>query len=242
MLEIEKASQGIRTGVGLLQHNYHPEIFLMRTVQAFALIASAVLLTSVPAGATILSVSGPLSLRGGSAQIISPPPDVNDNAAFNIAQQGFDEVQNFLLPVDITVDGGIISAGTVISSHMIFINNSVQDGNILNEHEGVEWTFDGDVLGVMSDYLGSLEIATSALLGAGGTVYPVATFNARGMEVDDSYSFLANVLTVNTRIRQPGDWIRVITSASDGNSVPEPASMLLFSAGLLGLGLRRKLN
>ena len=209
-------------------------------MKALKVLAMAIVLGGAvaPASATFISVTGPNSLKGGTPAIIAAPTDVNDGAAFNLAQQGFNEVQNFLLVADLAVDGGVIAAGTVVSSHMIFLNNQPGD-NSLNENEGVAWTLDGNILGVMSEYSGSLEVASSAFLGAPGTAYPLATFNARGMEVDDSYSFLLNVITVNSRIRQPGDWIRVITAGTD-TSIPEPASMLLLGSGMAGLLLARR--
>ncbi len=204
----------------------------MRTLATSLFAALAALSVASTANAGLISVTGPNSLRGAAAAIIAAPSDVNDGAAWNDGQQGFNEVQNFLLGTDISVDGGgTILAGTVVSSHMLFLNNKPGD-NTLNTHSGVQWTFDGLILGVMSDFTGSLEIATSSFLGAPGTAYPVATFDARGIEVDDSYSFAGSVLTFNSRIRQPGDWIRVITV---GTAVPEPASMLLLGGSLLGV-------
>lgn len=214
----------------------------MRSLKLF-LIAAFALLVADSAKAALVSVNGVVSLRGDTAAIIANPADVTDGAAGAnaLGQRGFNEVQNFLLPVDITLDGGVvIMAGTVISSHMIFLNNSIADSQVLNRHLGVEWTFDGNILGVMSDYNGFLEVATNPLLGALGTIYPVAGFQARGIESDDSYSFLLNVLTFNSNIRQPGDWIRVITLSSGGNPIPEPATALLLGgAGLLGAMRRR---
>ena len=209
-------------------------------MKTFKILGLALVLVGAvaPANATLISVVGPNSLKGGSAAIIAAPSDVTEDAAFNLAQQGFNEVQNILLAADLAVDGGVIAAGTVVSSHMIFLNNEGND-NSLNEHEGVNWTFAGNILGVMSEYSGSLEVASSSFLGAPGTLYPLATFNARGMEVDDSYSILLNVLTVNSRIRQPGDWIRVITVGTDAG-IPEPTTMLLLGSGMAGLLVARR--
>src|SRR5919199_1408920 len=118
------------------------------------------------------------ALTGGPARI-SPPASVLDSSAAggatNDRQQGFDERQGVRLEQGLAVDGGTIPAGTVVDSHMIFLN--IPDGATgpqadLNE----TWTFDGAVLGVMSDDAGALEVASSGLLGASGTSYPTSPF------------------------------------------------------------------
>ena len=63
----------------------------------------------------------------------------------------------------------------------------------------------------MADFTGALEVASSPLLGAPGTVYPGAPFGARGMEGADGYVVAGNTITVTMRVTQRGDWIRVIT-------------------------------
>jgi hypothetical protein len=163
--------------------------------------------------------------------------------------QGFDELQNVTLPRDIQTDQGVISAGTVVDSHMIFLNRGADlIPEYLRQCEQ-DWTFDGLVLGVMSDKSGTYELASTDILGLPTTVYPTGTSSSgRGLKgnygsggPNDGYVINGNSLTVAMKVTQPGDWIRVVTS--DVREVPEPSSMLLFATGLLGLArLGRKLK
>lgn len=187
--------------------------------------------------AMVLVFAGPSSALLISGQdIIAAPAFAIDDApgATNFHQQAFNEAQNVLLTADLDVDGlADIAAGTVVDSHMIFLNTPVGAGGATDF--GVTWVFDGEILGVMSDSSGTLEAASSALLGAAGTIYP-SSFTARGMEGADGYTVSGNTIVVNMAVSEPGDWIRVVTRAS----VPEPATLFFLGTGLLSLaGLRR---
>ena len=147
-------------------------------------------------------MAGDVSSRGAAPAIIAAPATLNEDVAFNLGQQGFDERQCVLLLTPLEVDDGFVPAGTVVSSHMIFMNQ--EDGTPGGtDHTGVEWTFDAAILGVMSDTVGNLEAAGPPILGAPGSVYG-APYGNRGLEGNDSYSFAGNVLTLNSHITQPG--------------------------------------
>ncbi|GAB4255337.1 MAG: hypothetical protein Kow0092_00330 [Deferrisomatales bacterium] len=150
----------------------------------------------------------------GGPDVIPAPASVEDDppGAVNDHQQAFDERQCVVLPVDLPVDGGAIPAGTVVDSHLIFLNT---DGPVAASDPDVVWTFDGPVLGVQSDVGGTLEAASSALLGAPGTAYPAA-FPNRGLETNDGYAVAGPTVTLTSRVSEPGDWVRVITEAPAG--------------------------
>lgn len=182
---------------------------------------------AVPTKAAILSV-------GGGGQMI-PAPDsvVDDFPGYEDSEfmLGFNEIQNFVLTRDIQVDGindnVWIEKGTKVSSHMIFMNNP---GFPVLENIA-SWTFDGTILGVMSDVDGELEAASNDILGNPGTLYP-GSFSNRGLEPNDFYTGIGtNTLDVSMRVTEPGDWIRVVTVSS----VPEPASIFgLLAMAVLG--------
>jgi len=199
----------------------------------FSSLAAAALIALLAPAARADLVGGP--------DIIPAPSSVIDDApgATNTHQQGFNERQNVLLLSDISVDaaspaGSTIHAGTWVDSHMIFLNTSGSTA----ASDTQTWTFDGLVLGVMSDGHGNLEAATSAILGAVGTTYPGA-FNARGFESNDWWSVVGGgyALRVKMNVTEPGDWIRVVTASSP---VPEPASLALLAAGAAFVAWRRR--
>lgn len=162
----------------------------------------------------------------GGPDIIAAPLSVIDDppGATNDHQQAFNERQGIVLGSDISVDGGgTIAAGTLVSSHMIFLNT---EGTAQASDLSVTWTFGDQILGVMSDSGGTLEAASSSILGASGTTYP-GSFSLRGLENTDGYSIIGNTITVSMTVTEPGDWIRVVTA-------PAPSSALL---GVLGMSI-----
>jgi hypothetical protein len=198
-----------------------------------------VTLIAVPTQAEIVSVSGPNSSRGVAPAIIATPTDLLDDCVTNDGMQGFDEVQGVVTTVDHTTDDGVIPSGTLVDSHMIFLNSDVATGGLT--HRNVIWTFDGPIIGVMSNRTGSLEAASTFELGNPFTNYTIvpiapattpcgtndatgeraAPYSARGLEAQgnceesgDGYSVSGDSIEVCMGVGEPGDWIRVITLAA----------------------------
>lgn len=202
-------------------------------VRTAGVIAIAVI-TSFPVNAAL--VSGPDIIAAPASVIDDPPGATNDH------QQGFNERQGVLLAAPILTDSGVIPAGTWVNSHMIFLNTV---GTTPASDQGRVWRFDGNVIGVMSNGTGSLEVNSSPVLGAAGTIYPAAPFPARGMEAADSYVVAGNQITVNMSVTEPGDWIRVVTEGIElsldlhPTSCPNPLNTKkrgVIPAAILGTG------
>lgn len=172
----------------------------------------------------LLAGAARADLIAGPDIIAAPGSAVDDfPGAENDHQQAFNERLNTLLPVNVAVDGGgFILAGTRVDSHMIFLNTR---GTTFATDQQT-WTFDGAILGVMSDGTGSLEVASTPYLGAIGTIYPGAPFGARGLESNDGYVVSGYSITVRMSVTEPGDWIRVVTAPT-----PEPGTAVLLALG-----------
>ena len=191
----------------------------------------------LPAMAATIGTSG--------GEIIAAPSQVTNSVAFNTIIQAFDEAQDVTLAAALSVDGGTIGAGTVVDSHMIFLNAEDNTPGLafgLAGTPAVTFTFDGVILGVMSDRQGNLEFASTPILGAPGSTYD-APFAARGMEgndfvnkTNDWYTVSGNTISLGMNVTQPGDWIRVVTAAP----IPTPAAGLLLPFALGGLAAMRR--
>lgn len=184
--------------------------------------------------ALLAACLGPVAQLHGDVidgPLVIDPPDsaylCAEGRTLYLHQVAFNERQGVVLPVDVEIDPGgvccepgggccdpsgvLLPAGTVVNSHMIYLDTCGAD---IEDHD-VVWTFDGTVIGVMSDQWGTLEAATSSFLGAPGTAYPTSE-NYRGLETGqypwDGYTVSGNTITVDMRVRVLADWMRVLTA------------------------------
>ena len=191
------------------------------------LILLSTLLLSVQVQAALVSVTG-------NGEIISAV-SVQEDSVTNTLQQGFNEKQGVNVVGTINIDGGGTLSNVKVDSHLIFLNTA--SGSL---NTNATWTFDGLIAGVMSDQNGLLMTATDGQFAAFSNYFTTGTpapFITQGLESNDGYSIAGNVLSLNMRVSEPGDWIRVLTVSA----VPVPAAVFLFAPALLGfMGLRRK--
>lgn len=143
------------------------------------------------------------------ADLISAPDIISDDppGAVNERQQAFDERQGVTLQEDLRCDTTILQAGETVNSHMIFFNTRF---NSPETDANRTWTFDDEIICVMSNSNGLYQAVSDHILGAPGTSYP-GPFPSRGFETGDSYTINGNEITVTMVAEEPGDWIRVVT-------------------------------
>ena len=218
-----------------------------RTLHKYILIFVIMILTSisfmgfaaVPANAMLVGTNG---IQG--AEIIDAPTNMTMAGATNRVIQAFNEAAGVILGHDLAVNGGIVAAGRLIDSHMIFLNtpDGVSASGGFTRLGLISFEFSRRILGVMSDSRGLLEAASSylpgtmtAYLGASDTLYPTKWAYARGIERSDAYNFDGKTINLRMGVTNPGDWIRVVTVSP----VPLPNSIWMLLLAMFGLGAVR---
>lgn len=195
---------------------------IIATVAAF-LIAGGASAATVSATGDFLQIPQPLSVTNGT-------PTSNTNILY------FNELQGVTLAADLFTDGGgKIDAGTVVDSHMFYLNRDQSSNGVISR--GGTLTFATDILGTMSDTHGTLLVASDFL----GAPTNYTNFRNRGLELGgrwaDTISYSGKTVTANMlNVTQPGDWVRVVTVAA----VPLPASLFLLPLGIGALGVLRR--
>ena len=181
------------------------------TVAVATLFAAAL---ATQSAAAVIDTNGAESTRGKEAMIIDAPDKARAKAGPKNAVYAFNEVQSFTLTEDLLVDYDVIKEGTVVSSHMVFLTSKKRGVSAGVKDIMPTFTFDGEILGVMSDRKGRLEALSTLFLGAEDTRYSKRRA-LRGLEKRDSYEVDGDTLSVSLRGGKRGDWVRVITASAE---------------------------
>ena len=195
----------------------------MKSSWLLGLLVVLLLSITLPVSADVVSTSG--------LTVVTPPSGANITSDFVItyglpAQIIFNERQSVTLASPLVTDTGTIAAGTVVDSQFFAVNS---DAEAVVDTSA---TFDGKVLGII--YLDSSSNYTpSDFLGLSTLLYNESCGNC-GFESGDTASFSGNTASFHTDYSVPGDFARVITLASP-STTPEPSSLVLIGAGLLGV-------
>ena len=207
----------------------------LKTKTSVAFLATALVFSStLQAGATIIggNVSGGTS--GGIFVELSPPlpnpfgtaNSVGDDTFQSPNLFAFDEDQNIVLTVPLTVDVGSspLPVGTTVASHYVFFDpdpNRTLIGTV---------DFDSTVLAILTS---TTTLAASDFLANTGVNY--LNPGLRGLESGDSVTISGlQQIMFDVFAGTPGDYVRVLTAFSP-EGVPELSSMALAALTLLSL-------
>jgi len=166
--------------------------------------------TAKDAGGVFVKVSPPIPGDGTCA-----PNSVGDNCQMSPNLFGFDEDQNIVLAVPLTVndstgdgvsDGAVLPIGTTVASHYVYF-----DPDPSQDIQGCV-NFDSPIVATI--FLTN-QLASSDFLANTGVNYLNPTL--RGFELNqDLATFSGNQVCVDFTASKPGDYFRVLTEFSPG--------------------------
>ena len=221
--------------MGTLENFFGKEL-IMRIRHILAAVGFAAI-AATHASAAVISAVGASEYVG-----VGPGTHITNNApGSNTEYLYINEAQGVTLGSALTTDQGAIAAGSIVDSHMIFLNRGDTNGGSANLLDlDAVFEFSGRILGTMSDIHGGARMVPSDFLGG---IYTYANFNNRGLErsgqhKDEFQITGANDTFLNAQfnVTQPGDWMRVVTVAP----VPVPAGLVLLVSGLAGFGALKR--
>ncbi len=202
------------------------------------LAAVCLLFASVPVRAVIVSgaLTADSAFNNGGVFLeltapLPPPNTVGDDNFQSFNLFAFNENQNVVLTSNLNVDSlggggpGVLSVGTVVSSHYIFFDPSV------NSRATGHVVFDAPILAIISsrDFLNLSDVFFNP-----GVFY--AEPSLRGLEGTDSAVINGgdpNRIDVSLFANSPGDYLRVLTAVNVVLSAPGSAMFLCLSAVFL---------
>lgn len=191
---------------------------------------TAICLAGAASAATITADTTTGAVIAAPAAVNNATPGNNDEITW-----AFNEITGLVLSAALNVGGVTLAAGTVVDSHMIFLNRDGSSNANPLDVSISQFSFSEAILAVITTS-GQVN-STSSLLGAPGTTYG----NLDGFEGNDYYQLIdSDTIEVGMYVTQPGDWIRVVTASADTPAVPLPAGGLLLLSGLGAIGALRR--